>query len=95
MGATRTLKSIHLYEISLCAVPCNPGAVVQLVKSLAQVETVLRSYRPGAVTAADLDQLRSIDATLKGLHRKDAACTCACDVCVAGDCAVDLRKLTA
>jgi hypothetical protein len=86
-GAVRTLKSIRLFEISLCAVPCSPGAVVQSVKSLAQVETVLRSYRPGAVTAADLDQLRSIDATLKELLRKDAACTCACDDCMAGDCA--------
>jgi HK97 family phage prohead protease len=86
-GKVRTLKSVHLHEISLCAVPCNPGAVVQSVKSLAQVESVLRSYRPGAVTAADLDQLRSIDATLRGLLRKDAACTCACDDCMAGDCA--------
>lgn len=39
------------------------------------------------MSAADLDQLRSIDATLKGLLRKDAACTCACDDCMAGDCA--------
>jgi HK97 family phage prohead protease len=70
-GATRTLRSIRLFEISLCAVPCNPGALVQSVKSLAQVETVLRSYRPGAVSDADLDQLRNIDAMLKGLLRKD------------------------
>jgi HK97 family phage prohead protease len=86
-GAVRTLKSIRLFEISLCAVPANQNAVVQSVKSLAQVETVLRSYRPGAVTAADLDQLRSIDVMLKALLRK-ATCACACDACaVDGDCA--------
>jgi hypothetical protein len=39
------------------------------------------------VTAADLDELCSIDVMLAGLLRKDAACTCACDDCMAGDCA--------
>jgi HK97 family phage prohead protease len=85
-GAVRTLKSVRLFEISLCAVPCNQGAVVQSVKSLQQVETVLRSYRPGAVTDSDMDQLRSIDSMLKALLRKDDACACTCDDCVAGDC---------
>jgi HK97 family phage prohead protease len=85
-GKVRSLKSVHLHEISLCAVPANPGALVQSVKSLAAVQSVLRGYRPGAVSAADLDQLRSIDATLKGLLRKDAACTCGCDDCVDGNC---------
>jgi HK97 family phage prohead protease len=85
-GSTRKLSDIRLFEISLCAVPANQNAVVQSVKSLAQVETVLRSYRPGSVTAADLNQLRNIDIMLKGLLRKDA-CTCSCDDCMAGDCA--------
>jgi HK97 family phage prohead protease len=86
-GATRLLKSVHLYEISLCAVPCNPGAVVQSVKTLTQVESVLRGYRPGDVTDEVLQQLKGIDATLRGLLRKDAVCACACDDCMAGDCA--------
>jgi HK97 family phage prohead protease len=85
-GKVRSLKSVHLHEISLCAVPANPGALVQSVKSLAQVEGVLRSYRPGSVTATDLDQLRNINATLKTLLRKDT-CACDCDACaVDGDC---------
>jgi hypothetical protein len=62
---------IHLHEVSLVAVPANPRAQVVTAKSLAQIETVLRSYRPGEVTAADLDQLRSIDAALKALLKKE------------------------
>jgi hypothetical protein len=38
------------------------------------------------VTAADLDQLRSIDLTLKTLLRKDALCECDCPECSIGDC---------
>src|SRR5258708_15977419 len=75
---TRTLKEVHLHEVSLVAVPANPMAQVVTVKSLAQVENVLRTFRPGEVTAADLDQLRSIDAALKTLLRKDALCKCDC-----------------
>jgi hypothetical protein len=59
---------------------------VVTVKSLAQIETVLRSYRPGEVTGADLDQLRSINLTLKALLRKDGACECGCEECLGGDC---------
>jgi hypothetical protein len=84
---TRTLKEVHLHEVSLVAVPANPRAQVVTVKSLAQVETVLRSYRPGEVAAADLDQIRSIDAALKALLKKDALCECDCEECLAGDCA--------
>jgi hypothetical protein len=80
-GSTRKLSDIRLFEISLCAVPANQNAVVTSVKTLGQIENVLRGYRPGSVTAADLDHLRSIDATLKGLLRKDAACTCSCGNC--------------
>jgi hypothetical protein len=46
----------------------------------------LNAYRPGEVTAADLDQLRSIDVALKTLLRKDGACECDCEECLAGDC---------
>jgi hypothetical protein len=77
---------IHLHEVSLVAVPANPRAQVVTAKSLAQIETVLRSYRPGEVTAADLDQLRSIDAALKALLKKDTLCECDCEECLAGDC---------
>jgi phage head maturation protease len=47
-GATRTLKSVRLFEISLCAVPAAPGALVQSVKSLVQVETVMRKLSTGS-----------------------------------------------
>jgi uncharacterized protein len=85
-GAVRTLKSIRLFEISLCAVPANQNAIVTSVKTLGQIENVLRSYRPGSVTAADLDQLRSIDSMLKGLLRKNIGCSCPCGDCVDGNC---------
>ncbi|HMF62986.1 MAG TPA: HK97 family phage prohead protease [Edaphobacter sp.] len=84
---TRTLKEVRLHEISLCAVPCNPGAVVTTVKTLGQIENVLRTFRPGEVTAADLDQLRAIDLSLKALLKKDALCECDCPECTDGDCA--------
>jgi hypothetical protein len=76
-----------LHEVSPVAVPANPRAQVVTVKSLAQIETVLRNYRPGEVTAADLDQLHSIHAALKALLKKDALCECDCEECLAGDCA--------
>jgi HK97 family phage prohead protease len=83
---TRTLKEVHLHEVSLVAVGAAPRAQVVTVKTLGQIENVLRSYRPGEVTAADLDQLRSIDVALKTLLRKDGACECQCDDCVVGNC---------
>jgi HK97 family phage prohead protease len=83
---TRTLKEVHLHEISLVAVPANPRAQVVTVKSLAQIETVLRSYRPGDVTGDTLTQLKGIDAALKTLLKKDGLCECDCEECLAGDC---------
>jgi hypothetical protein len=70
-------------------VPCRviPGAVVTSVKTLAQVENVLRTYRPGDVNGDTLAQLRGIDVALKALLKKDDACTCQCDDCTAGNCA--------
>jgi HK97 family phage prohead protease len=84
---TRTIREIKLFEVSLVAIPANPLAQVTSVKSLAQVEHLLRSYRAGEVTAADIDQFRSIDLALKALLRKDGACECDCEECLAGDCA--------
>jgi hypothetical protein len=84
---TRTLKEVHLHEVSLVAIPANPRAQVVAVKSLAQIENVLRTFRPGEVTAADLEQLRGIDVALKTLLRKDALCECDCEECLAGGCA--------
>jgi HK97 family phage prohead protease len=83
---TRTLQEVFLHEISLVAVPANPRAIVTTLKSLAQVESVLRGVRPADVTGSTLDQLRSINAALKGLLRKDDGCTCQCGECLAGDC---------
>jgi HK97 family phage prohead protease len=84
---TRTIREIKLWEVSLCAIPANPAAQVTSVKSLAQVETVLRTLRPGEVSASDLEQLRSIDLALKSLLRKNTLCDCDCEECLAGDCA--------
>jgi HK97 family phage prohead protease len=63
---TRTLKEIKLYEISLVAIPANPKAQVTSVKSLTDVEHVLRTI----TDASDADvvrQLKSIDVQLKRL----------------------------
>jgi hypothetical protein len=84
---TRTLKEVHLHEVSLVAIPANPRAQVVTVKSLAQIETVLRCYRPGDVTGDTLTQLKGIDLALKALLRKDALCECDCEECLAGNCA--------
>jgi HK97 family phage prohead protease len=83
---TRTLKEVRLFEVSLVVVPCAPAAHVTNIKNLAQVETVLRTLRPGEVSAADLEQLRNIDLTLKTLLRKNTLCDCNCEECLAGDC---------
>ena len=83
----RTLKEIKLYEISLVAIPANPKAQVTSVKTLGDVEHLLRSI----TDASDADvvrQLKSIDGQLRRLlARKDSNCQCDCPECVAGDCA--------
>ena len=68
---TRTLKEVRLHEISLVAVPANPYAVVTTVKSLTQVEGLLRGVKPGDVDAVLMEQLRGIDAELKRLLMGD------------------------
>jgi HK97 family phage prohead protease len=83
---TRTIREVKLWEVSLVAIPANPLAQVTSVKSLAQVESVLRTLRPGEVSSADLEQLRSIGATLKSLLKKDGLCECDCPECLDGDC---------
>jgi HK97 family phage prohead protease len=64
---TRTLKEIHLYEISLCAVPANPQAMVTSVKTLGDVQRVLSLMKAEKVTDEVLDDLREIDRELKRL----------------------------
>lgn len=83
---TRSLREVHLHEISLCAIPANPRAQVTGVKSLGEIETLLRSVRATEVNAETLRQLRSIDAELRRLMRKDDECQCDCPECLAGDC---------
>jgi HK97 family phage prohead protease len=85
---TRTLKEIMLHECSLVAVPANPRAQILTVKSLSQVESLLRTVRPDEVTGDTLGQLRAIDLTLKSLLGKDSGddCACSCNDCVAGSC---------
>jgi Caudovirus prohead serine protease len=83
---TRTLKEVHLHEVSLVAVPANPRAQVVTVKTLGQIENVLRSYRPGDVTGDTLTQLKGIDVSLKALLKKDGLCGCDSPECLVGDC---------
>ena len=83
---TRTLKEVHLREISLVAVPANPRAQVVSVKSIAQIEDVLRSVKPSDVNDEVLAQLRGVSAELKRLLAKNEECACMCDQCLDGDC---------
>ena len=64
---TRTLKEVHLHEISLVAVPANPRAQVVSVKSIAQIEDVLRGVKPSDVKDEVLTQLRCVSVELKRL----------------------------
>ncbi|HTF69707.1 MAG TPA: HK97 family phage prohead protease [Edaphobacter sp.] len=64
---TRTIREIKLYEVSLVAIPADPRAIVTSVKSLSQVESLLRGVRPGDLDAVLMEQLRGIDAELKRL----------------------------
>jgi HK97 family phage prohead protease len=84
---SRVLKEIVVHEISIVSIPCNPAALIANVKSLSQVETMLRGVRPGDVKGDTLMQLRGIDTELKRLLKKDALCECDCEECLAGDCA--------
>jgi HK97 family phage prohead protease len=84
---TRTLKEVMLHEVSIVACAANPRAVVTSVKSLAQVEHLLHGLKSGDVSGEVLRQLQGIDAALKTLLKKDDACACECDDCVAGNCA--------
>ena len=63
---TRTLREIRLHEISLVAIPANPKAQVTSVKSLVDVEHVLRTLRD-AKDADVVMHLKAIDAQLKRL----------------------------
>ena len=62
----RYLKAIRLHEISVVAVPAAPRAQVTSVKSLMDVQTILRTIRAGAgLEDGMLEQLRAIDGELK------------------------------
>jgi HK97 family phage prohead protease len=82
---TRTLKEIHLHEVSLVAVPANPRAQVVSVKTLDDVQRVLSGLRDTSEPDT-VQHLRGINAELKRLLKKDALCQCECDECLAGDC---------
>lgn len=82
----RYLKELRLWEGSLVTFPMNEQAMVTSIKSLSDVERVLRSVTD--LTDADVvRQLKSIDCELKRLLRKDSACECTCEECTAaGNC---------
>jgi HK97 family phage prohead protease len=77
----RLLKEIKLFEVSLCAIPADPRALVTSVKS---ATAVLASLRAGSLTPEDR---AGLVRTLKLLLGKDASCECDCPQCLAGDCA--------
>jgi hypothetical protein len=83
---TRLLTEIRLYECSIVACPAAPTAQITSVKSLAQVERLLSGIKRDDVSGDLAAQLRSIDATLKSLLRKNTLCECDCPECLAGDC---------
>lgn len=83
---TRSLREVRLHEISLCAIPANPRAQVTGVKSLGDIERLLRSVRASDVNGDTLRDLRGIDAELRRLLRKDDDCQCDCPECLEGDC---------
>jgi hypothetical protein len=65
-----------------------PHAQVVSVKSLDQVEHLLRGFRPDDAKDDVLIHLRAIDVQLKRLlSRKDSNCQCDCAECLAGNCA--------
>ena len=85
---TRTIREVKLFEMSLVTIPADPRAMVASLKSLSQVDQLLRSLKGGDVDAETLASLRSIDTTLKALLGKDApSCDCECLFCASGDCA--------
>lgn len=63
---TRVLKEVHLYEVSLVAIPANPRAQVTGVKILGDVRHMLKTMG-GEVTAGQLSELLEIDRELKRL----------------------------
>lgn len=82
---TRTLKEIHLHEISLVAVPANQRAVVTGVKTLGDVRHVLATMRD-ATDPDVIQELRSVSTEVKRLLKKDGDCDCDCPECMAGNC---------
>ena len=82
---TRTLKEVHVHEISLVAVPADPRAQVVSVKTLGDVQHVLKTIHD-ATDPEVVSALRSINVEMKRLLQKDSSCTCDCGECLAGDC---------
>ncbi len=78
---TRVLKEIKLHEISLVAVPADPGAMVTSVKDAAGV---LANVKVEDLQAEDRAVLL---AAMKRLLGKDLGCMCDCPECLAGNCA--------
>jgi HK97 family phage prohead protease len=82
----RHLSEVFLHECSLVAIPANPRAQVDSVKSLSQMERLLAGIKQGDMTDDVAAQLRRMDMQLRSLLRKDALCDCGCPECLAGDC---------
>jgi hypothetical protein len=82
----RVLKELRLWEGSIVTFPMNEQAMVTSIKSLSDIEGVLRSLRDASEPDV-LRQLRGIDLQLKRLLRKDSNCQCDCPECLAGNCA--------
>jgi len=67
VDGVRVLKEAFLHEISLVAVPANPRAQITAVKSLVDVQHVLKLLREDDVGEDALEHLLEIDRELKRL----------------------------
>lgn len=63
----RVLKSIHLVELSLVPVPAAPRAQITSVKSLGDIQYLLKSLRDADVDEDALSELQGISHELKRL----------------------------
>ncbi|MBB5329986.1 HK97 family phage prohead protease [Tunturiibacter gelidoferens] len=81
----RVLKEVHLLELSCVPVPAAPRAQITSIKTLGDVQHVLRTIHD-ATEPEVASALHGIDIELKRLLKKDADCACSCDDCVAGNC---------
>ena len=76
----RVLREVHLVELSCVPVPAAPRAQITSIKSLGDVQHVLKTIHD-ATEPEVASALRSINVEMKRLLQKDSSCTCDCGAC--------------